>query len=139
MRNTKTLRRTLVFVLLFVGFLATSSFGQATRSAYAKIPFEFWVGDTRLPAGTYQLSHVISPTVVVLTGDGTKMGAEVYLLPIDEEPVQESEAKLIFLVQNGNHYLYQVRGRFGTRILTAQLGLPEPKGDQRLEVPIVYR
>src|ERR1035438_4796383 len=32
--------------------------GQPPKTAQATIPFEFWIGDTLLPAGDYQIEHV---------------------------------------------------------------------------------
>lgn len=129
----------LVLTLLVLCYSGTPAIGQqAQRTAHVKVPFEFWVGDTPLSAGDYQLRHVLSPTLVVFTSKQTKIATEAYMLPVDDEPVKESEAKLVFSVNNGRHSLYEVDGVFGTRVMTAQYGSPKPTGDNRVEVPMAY-
>ena len=139
MKSTSHLRKSFLFTLISIFCLGVSSFGQTNRTAHVTVPFEFWVGDTRLPAGTYELTHAISPTLVVFAGVKPDLSSEAFLLPVDEAPVKQSEAKLIFALRKGNYYLYEIRGRFGTRMVSAEYGFPEPKGDQRLEVPVIYR
>jgi hypothetical protein len=139
MKSTSHLRESFLFVVISIFCLGTFSFGQTSRTAYVTVPFEFWVGDTRLPAGTYELTHAISPTLVVFAGMKPDTSTEAFLLPVNEDPVKQSDAKLIFALRNGNYYLYEIRGRFGTRIMSAEYGLPEPKGDHRVEVPVTYR
>jgi hypothetical protein len=61
------------------------------------------------------------------------------MLPIDNDPVKESDFKLVFKAQNGEHYLYEVWGKYGKRVLTAVYGLPNPTRDSRVEIRLVYR
>lgn len=139
MKNTSHLRKSFLFVLISIFCLGAFSFGQTNVTPYASVPFAFWVGGTRLPAGTYELTHAITPTLVVFSGMRPETSTEAFLLPVDEDPVKQSDAKLIFALRNGNYYLYEIRGRFGTRMMSAEYGFPEPKGDQRVEVPVTYR
>ena len=139
MKSTSHLRKRFLFVLISILCLGTLSFGQTNRTAHVTVPFEFWVGDTRLPAGAYELTHAISPTLIVFAGMKPGTSTEAFLLPVDEDPVKQSDAKLIFALRNGNFYLYEIRGRFGTRMMSAEYGFPEPKGNQRVEVPVTYR
>lgn len=108
------------------------------KTAHVTIPFDFWIQDTKLPAGTYHLKHVSSPTLVVFTSSDGRRSTEAFMLPVNDDPVKASEARLVFLVENGEHYLYEAWGVYGRRIVTAQYGIPEPSGDRRLEVPVVY-
>jgi len=119
-------------------------FGRAdaankTKTAHAVIPFDFWIGDTKLPSGKYVMRHVSSPTLIVFTSSDGGGSTEAFMLPINNDPVHENQAKLVFLVQNGQHYLYEAWGVSGRRIVTALYGMPAPTGDMRVEVPIVYR
>ena len=139
MRISRFFLGRLLMVVLICFSTGTLTVGETQLVAHAKVPFEFWVGDTRLAAGDYELKHVVSPTLVVFTNKSTNIATEAYLLPVDSEPVKQSEAKLIFSVQNGSHYLYQINGTFGTRVMTAQYGAPKPTGDKRAEVPILYQ
>lgn len=108
------------------------------KTAHVTIPFDFWIQDTKLPAGTYEIEHVSSPTLVVFTSSDRRRSTEAFMLPVNNDPVKPSEAKLVFLVQNGEHYLYEAWGVYGRRIVTAQYGIAEPSGERRLEVPLVY-
>ena len=139
MNNTFHLRKSFFSILISMFCLGAFSFGQTNRIPYANVPFEFWVGDTRLPAGAYELTHAISPTLVVFSGMKPETSTEAFLLPVDEEPVKQSDAKLIFALRNRNYYLYEIQGRFGTRMMSAEYGFPEPKGDRRVEVQVTYR
>jgi hypothetical protein len=103
------------------------------------IPFDFWIQDTKLPAGSYEMNHVTSATLVVFTSSDGRRSSEAFLLPVNDDPVTPSEAKLVFLVQNGQHYLYEAWGVYGRRIVSAQYGIDAPKGDARIEVPVLYQ
>ena len=110
-----------------------------SKTAHVVIPFDFWVQDTKLPAGTYEMKHVNLPTLVMFTGFDSRTSAEAFMLPVNDDPVTPSEAKLVFLVQNGQHYLYEAWGVYGRRIVSAQYGIPAPKGESRVEVPVIYQ
>jgi hypothetical protein len=119
--------------------LVTVGTAQTQKVAHATIPFQFWIGDSPLPAGDYQIEHEVSPTLVLFRLNGAKTANQAFMLPIDEDPVKESDFKLVFKDQNGKHYLYEVWGKYGKRVLTAVYGLPNPTGDSRVEVRIIYR
>lgn len=110
-----------------------------SKTAHVVIPFDFWVQDTRLPAGTYEMQHVDLPTLVMFSGSDGRKSAEAFMLPVNDDPVTPNEAKLVFLVQNGQHYLYEAWGVYGRRIVSAQYGIAAPKGESRVEVPVIYQ
>jgi hypothetical protein len=112
---------------------------QNQKTAHATIPFEFWIGNNQLPAGDYQINHEVSPDLVLFRLQGGKGANEAYMLPVNDDPVKESDFKLVFKTQNGEHYLYEVWGKYGKRILTSAYGLPNPARENRVEIPIVYR
>jgi hypothetical protein len=129
----------LLLICFFLLLLAAPGFAQKQQIAQAAIPFQFWIGSTQLPAGDYQIEHEVTPNLVFFRLKGGKTANEAYMLPIDEDPVKESDYKLVFKTQNGEHYLYEVWGRYGKRVLTAVYGLPNPTRENRIEIPIVYR
>lgn len=131
--------RALVAVCFGLLLFGRADAADKPKTAHAVIPFDFWIGDTKLPAGNYEMRHVSSPTLVVFTSPGKKRSTEAFMLPINDDPVQENQAKLVFLVQNGQHYLYEAWGVYGKRIVTAQYGIPAPTGDMRAEVSVVYQ
>src|SRR5437868_2421577 len=116
----------LLLVCFVLVLLASPGVAQKPKIAQATIPFKFWIGDTQLPAGDYQIEHEVSPTLVMFRSKSTKTANEAYMLPIDQNPVKESDFKLVFKTQNGEYYLYEVWGKFGKRILTAAYGTPTP-------------
>jgi hypothetical protein len=131
------------YIWLLVCFVvllgASRGIAQKPQIAHAKIPFEFWIGDSQLPAGEYQIEHVVSPTLVLFRGNDGKTVGEASMLPMDQSPVKKGDFKLVFVVQDQRHYLYEVWGAYGKRQMTSAYGLKEPTGENRVEVPIVYR
>ncbi|MCU1310459.1 MAG: hypothetical protein JWO20_1584 [Candidatus Angelobacter sp.] len=131
--------KNLLLVCSVLLLLATPGAAQNQKTAHATIPFGFWIGDSQLPAGDYQIEHEVSPNLVFFRLKGGKTANEAYMLPVDEDPVKESDFKLVFRTQNGEHHLYEVWGKYGKRILTAAYGLPNPTRENRVEIPMVYR
>ena len=111
---------------------------QKQRTAQATIPFEFWIAGSRLPAGEYRIEHVESTTYILFRSTDGKTVMDAYTLPLDENPVKDSDAKLVFRIQNGKHYLYEGWGQYGRRVVTVEYGRPVPSGDNRAEVPVIY-
>jgi len=133
-----TILRILCYCILT--FLGTpSSLAQGRQSVEATVPFSFWVDGSKLPAGRYQIERIESSTYFLLRTKDGKGVHNVYTLPLDEDPIKEQNAKLIFRIENGKYYLYGGSGPFGGRVVTAESWRPAPSGDSRAEVPIVYR
>jgi hypothetical protein len=123
-------------VLLLPGMSAT---GQQPKIAQATIPFQFWIGDNSLPAGDYEIEHVVASSMVMLRSKNGESVQEASMIPLDDSLVKPDQAKLVFRVQNGRHYLYAFWGVYGKRVLTSESGKPVPATDSRLDVPVVYR
>jgi hypothetical protein len=113
--------------------------GQQPKIAQATIPFQFWIAGNALPAGDYQIEHVVSSTLVVFRSKNGDVVQEAYMIPLDDSLVKPDQAKLVFRVQNGKHYLYALWGVYGKRVLTSESGGPAPAADSRLDLPVVYR
>jgi hypothetical protein len=113
--------------------------GQQKQIAHATIPFQFWIGDNPLPAGDYEIEHVVSSTLVLFRSKNGNAVQDAYMIPLDDSVVKPDQAKLVFRVQNGKHYLYAFWGVYGKRVLTFESGRPTPAADIRLDVPVVYR
>ena len=123
-------------VLVFAG---TRANGQQPKIAQATIPFEFWIGDNPLPAGDYKIEHVVSSTLVLFRSTNGNTVQDAYMIPLDDSIVKPDQAKLVFRVQDGRHYLYGLWGIYGKRVLTAESARPAPATDNRVEIRIVYR
>jgi hypothetical protein len=123
-------------VLLLPGTTVT---GQQPKIAQATIPFQFWIGDNSLPAGDYEIEHVVASTLVMFRSKNGKTSQDAYMIPVDDSVVKPDQAKLVFQVQNGKHYLYAFWGVYGKRVMTSESGRPAPAIENRLDVPVVYR
>lgn len=123
-------------VLLLPG---TRASGQQPKIAQATIPFPFWIRDNPLPAGDYEIEHVVSSTLVLFRSKNGDAVQDAYMIPLDDSVVKPSEAKLVLRVRNGRHYLYAFWGIYGKRVLTAESGRPAPATDNRVEVRVIYR
>ena len=112
---------------------------QTHGTAEATIPFDFWIEGTHLPAGRYRIEHIDSSTYFVMRSSDGKSIHDVYTLPLDESPITEQDAKLVFRVEKGRYYLYGGSGPFGRRVVTAESVRSALSGDSRAEVALVYR
>jgi hypothetical protein len=119
--------------------LAGQAVAQQESTAEATIPFEFWIEGYRLPAGDYQIERLQSTSYLLFRSLDGKIIQVAYVLPLDESPAKPGDAKLIFRIHDGRHYLYGGCGPFGHRVLTAESARPVPSGDDRAEVPINFR
>ncbi len=115
------------------------AFGQTQPKAQATIPFEFWIGGSRLPAGQYIIERVESTSYLLFRSSDGKTIKDVYTLPLDDQPAKQDEATLVFRIQDGKHYLYGGWGAFGSRVVSLESTRPAPSGDDRAEVKIIYR
>ena len=130
---------TILLSLLALLIPASQSMGQEQKTVQATIPFEFWIESSRLPAGDYRIEHVESTAYILFRSTDGKIIKDAYTLPLDETPVKEAEAKLVFRIENGKRYLYEGWGPYGRRVVTMESARPAPSGAERVEVPITYR
>jgi hypothetical protein len=129
---------TIFFSLLALLILAGEGIAQQPKFALATIPFEFWIEGSPLPSGDYRIEHVESTAYLLFQSTDGKVVKDAYTLPLDETPVKEADAKLVFRIENGRRYLYGGWGPYGKRVVTAESVRPAPSGNQRVEVPISY-
>jgi hypothetical protein len=134
-KKTMAIFLTSLALLLFVG----QGTAQNRPMAQAKIPFEFWITGNRLPAGDYRIEYIESRTYIMFRSADGKIVQEAYTLPLDDDPAKASDAKLVFRVQDGKHYLYGGWGPYGKSVVTAESVRPAPSDDNRVEVPLSYR
>ncbi len=137
MRTHKTETFLLISFVLLIAVVGTVA--QTQKTAYASIPFEFWIGGTRFPAGEYVIEHLETMSYFYIRQTDGRRGQDVYTLPLDYIPAKEGQCKLIFEVRDGGHYLYGGWGPLGDRVLTAKSTEPAPSGADRAEIPIAFR
>jgi len=144
------IRNFIMAILLGTGFIivvmlvaAAIAVGQtrtqppAPPIATAQIPFDFWIGDTHLPAGKYAVYPVLRlNTLVLLRNTKTDAQEQAFLVPTGDL-VASSDYKLVFVVHAGEHYLQEFWESDGKAVLTSQLGISIGPADARSEVPLV--
>ncbi len=123
---------------LAVLFLVGEGTAQKQTMAQVTIPFEFWIAGNRLPAGDYRIEHIDSRAYLMFRSTDGKIVQNAYTLPLDDDPVKASDAKLVFRIQNGRRYLYGGWGPYGRSVVTVESVRPAPSGENRVEVPIIY-
>ncbi len=130
----------LLTVLSFLVFslLVGQVRAQTVREAHARIPFEFWIEGNHLPAGNYQIEQIESIPYLLVLEPGGYLSGGAYTVAVDKNPVPDSEAKLIFRVQDGKRHLYGGWGPYGKHVLRAESKLAAPSGDNRVEVPVSF-
>jgi hypothetical protein len=129
----------LILVCSAFAFTGMQVNAQESKIAQATIPFQFWIGDTALPAGDYEIQHFVSSTLVLFRSKNGKAVQQAYMAPLDDSVVKPNQAKLVFVNQDGRHYLYAFWGVYGKRGLTADIAQPAPPTNRQLDVPVVYR
>ena len=131
-------KRLLTISSLLVSLILVGT-AQTRMEAHATIPFEFWIEGDRLPAGNYQIEQIESIAYLLFLNSDGKTVDGAYTLAVDANPVKDSEARLVFRIQNGRRYLYGGWGPYGKHVVTAESTRPAPSGDNRVEVPVIFR
>lgn len=106
------MKSNIVFAITLLAFagIAVSAHSQQAKVA-ATVPFEFVVGNTTLPAGTYTVSTTssdFSPLLVANRDHGT------FLIPTDFDGTRVGETSLSFNQIGGEHVLSQIKTLDGT-------------------------
>jgi hypothetical protein len=107
--------------------------------AHAGIPFEFWIEGDRLPSGDYQIEQVESISYLLFLSTNGKVVGGAYTVAVDDKPVKDNDAKLIFRFQDGKRYLYGGWGPYGKHVLRTESERAVPSGDNRVEVSVSFR
>lgn len=116
--------------LLVAGF----AFGQKwTQQARVSVPFEFVVGETVLPAGTYTISTPSGVSASVIKFASMETGAAAFASNIDvsvKAHAYNQTSSLVFVLDASNrHVLHQVwiTGDSHGHDLMHKKGLPQPQ------------
>jgi hypothetical protein len=110
--------------------------GPTPMTVEGSIPFEFWIGPEKMPAGQYTL-QVIAPSIAIIRGTDGKMEQELFTVDIGA-PVAEIESRLIFVTRNGKNMLSELWCIEGKRRLTAQSAEAPRDGDMTRVVDLSY-
>ena len=105
--------------------------------ATASIPFDFWIGPEKMPAGQYVLEMIVPSVGVIRSADG-KVEQELYTLDTGD-PVEEADSRLIFVMQNDKPVLSEIWSIHGKRRLTSRDNDPPEGNAQTKVVALLYR
>jgi hypothetical protein len=83
--------------------------------AQATIPFDFTVGQTLLPAGTYHIDRVQAGTVSLESGAGD---VHMFYPVVPSDYVNKASNRLIFHKYGDQYFLSEIRGSLGGYALT---------------------
>ena len=133
MRSTKTYMPLLLIPAFVLAMPAAGQ--QKITTAKATIPFEFWVGDKKFPAGDYTLDSSI-PTFVTVRNKNGSINEQVPTI-LYGEPVEKKDARLVFVNRNGKCHLKELHGVLGKRNVTSEYGKTSPQ-DNALEIALTY-
>jgi len=118
-----------VFLLILIAVFAFSQ--QLTQHARVSVPFEFVVGTTVLPAGTYSVSMPVAGTSqIVLTNTETGASAVASNIDISAKGMYNENSNLVFVLDSsGRHVLHQIwiNGQSHGHDLLHEKSLPEPR------------
>lgn len=119
--------------LLATACLMTHRGALAQSKMQATIPFDFTVGENKLPAGTYVMDYV-QPHVIKLSSPEKNIRTFVLLVSTDE--VRESPNRMIFNKYGDQYFLSEIHGGEGQ--VTRRLGVSNlEKRVQREEASLV--
>jgi hypothetical protein len=110
--------------------------GPTATTVKASIPFEFWIGPERMPAGPYTLQVIVPSVAIIRSADG-KLEQELFTVDIGA-PVAENESRLIFVTRHGKNMLSELWCIEGKRGLTAQSAEGPKDGDLTRVVDLSY-
>ncbi|HEX6647907.1 MAG TPA: hypothetical protein VF075_00160 [Pyrinomonadaceae bacterium] len=118
-------------LLMLVGMFAAAASAQAqsfSDHARAKIPFDFVVGDTKLPAGEYFIGNLQTTSDIILAISGRNGVANTLTIPVQIGTPTDT-AKLMFHRYGDQYFLFQA-WQVGTRTGRA---LPKSRAERDVE------
>ena len=129
-----------IIVILSCALSANAASGQTAlvrgpATAAAHIPYDFWIGGTRLPAGDYSVSPG-APSVVVFWNEKVAIGEQAFLIPTGNS-VANGHFKLIFVLRDGKHYLREIWYSEGQAVLTSAFDFPRTARDRETEIKLL--
>ena len=110
--------------------------GAAVSRAEANIPFDFWIGPEKLPAGDYTLQVVVQSVAIIRSADG-KLERQIFMVDIGP-PVARSGSKLVFVVRDEKPMLFELWSIYGRRRLSSESEAVATQDNQTRVVDLSY-
>lgn len=122
---------------LVIGIIALFSYtaanAQLNSPINVSIPFDFYVGDKKMTAGTYtigRLSPLTSQTALLLRRVDGKAQAVMFAVPMKAS--RKSDVSLLFNRYDTEYYLSEIRNQF------AEFGVRLPQGKTEINLARQY-
>jgi hypothetical protein len=96
--------------LLAAASLMAPTGASAQSKLQATIPFDFTVGENKLPAGTYVIDYVQPQTIVLRN---TNKNTAVFAVLTSSEEVRKSPKRMIFNKYGDKYFLSEINGDYG--------------------------
>lgn len=128
----------LTATLMCVVVLLLSHFGFAQRvvTAYASIPFDFWVQGHEFQAGEYVFDSGF-PGSTTVRRKGSNSSFAISIIPY-ADPVKKESARVLFVRRDGKYYLIEFWGILDKRVVTAEFEDRGQAREQQREVSLTY-
>lgn len=132
----------LAFCLVAGIVVAYASGGQKTtdkqQRGVAEIPYDFLTLDAKMQAGRYSVTTV-GPTHLFIRNEAEpRIATEVFTSLDPGAPVDNKDARLIFIEREGKNYLVGIINSDGRHRVTALYGEKRRDNDIRKEIPLIY-
>ncbi len=101
------IRYLLLAILICLVLAPVASTQYLPRMTQITVPFDFYVSDTKRPAGDYIITADAGKEMISLTNRDTGLTASAFENDIETQTAFE-KPKLVFVVENGRHILHQV-------------------------------
>lgn len=131
-------RSFVAFLLLSVIWVVPSLYGQSSSVMTAKIPFQFHVGKTSLPAGDYTVKP-LSPAALLIRSDDCRSSAIVLTISAQTSQVQD-KGRLVFNKYGDQYFLSKVwhpANNMGRELLRSKLERELAKNMSRPQTTIL--
>ena len=111
-----------------------TSIEKGATCGSARIPFDFWIEDSRFPAGKYSMECILDTLVMFRKSDKTAQ-KHAFLMSTGDDATTD-DYKLIFTVHLRQRYLQELWNTNGRAVLTSRFGIALAPGDTRIEIPV---
>jgi hypothetical protein len=112
---------TVTLLAIFIGLSSLTLLAQYVVRRNVSVPFDFVFGDTRLPAGSYEVQLLDSGMVMLLNSKHPDVEADAATLPMPER-VSTATPELVFAHVDQDYVLVEIHTGQERRLMTSEYG-----------------
>jgi hypothetical protein len=124
-----------LLVTFIIGLSSLTLLAQDVVRRNVSVPFDFVFGDTRLPAGSYEIQLLDSGMVMLLNSKQPEIEADAATLPLLER-VSTATPELVFAHIDQDYVLVEIHSGQERRLMTSQYGHKKFSQEQLRRVAI---